>query len=69
MNPLRLMPREWVIPCILHCTMVIGRVQQNFGRKDVEGLFAADKVRIEGDLADHKTGCSIATLGVRTGRS
>ena len=25
-TPLLVMPRQWVIPCILHCTMAIGRL-------------------------------------------
>ena len=51
------MPREWVIPCILHRTM--GCLQQDVIRKEAEGLFAAHKALLEGDLADHKTPCSI----------
>ena len=58
-TPLLVMPRQWVIPCILHCTMAIGRLRQDFIRKESEGLRAADTIRQEGDLADHKTGCSI----------
>ena len=58
-TPLLVMPGHWVIPCILHCTMAIGRLRQDFIRKESEALSAADKMCLEGDLADHKTRCSI----------
>ena len=57
--PYHVMPGRWVIRCILHCTMVIGRLQEDFIRKESEALTAADKIRLEGDLVDHKTGCFI----------
>ena len=47
------------MPCILHRTMAIGRLQQDFARKESEGIATADKVPLEGDLADNKTRCSI----------
>ena len=53
-TPLLVMPRQWVIPCILHRTMPIGRLQRNFIRKESEGLSAADKIQVEGDLVDNK---------------
>ena len=58
-TPLLVMPQQWVIPCILHCTMAIGHLQQDFNREESEGLSAADKIRLEGDLGDRKAGCSI----------
>ena len=50
---LLVMHREWVIPCILHCTTAIARLQPNFIRKESEGLSVAEKVRV----AEHKTRC------------
>ena len=52
---LLVMPREWVILCILHCSMAIGRLQRDFIRKESATLSAIDKVRLEGHLADHNT--------------
>ena len=59
MTPLLVMPRRWVIPCILHCTMAIGRLHQEFITKQPKGLSAAENIHLEGDLADHETGGSI----------
>ena len=56
---LSVMPHEWAIPCISDCTMAIGCLLQDFIRKELEGLSPLDKVRLGGDLADHKTGCYI----------
>ena len=58
-TPLLVMPRQWVVPCVLHCTMAIGCLPQDFIRKESEGLSAADKIHLEGHHGDHKTACSI----------
>ena len=58
-TPLLVVPRLWVMSCILHCTMAICGPQQDFIRKELEGLSAADKIRLKGNLADHNRGCSI----------
>ena len=47
--------RDRVILCILYCTMAMGRLHQDFIKKEGEGPFAADMVRLDGDLADHTT--------------
>ena len=39
--------------------MTIGRLQQDFIRKESEGLSGADKIRLQGALGHHKTGCSM----------
>ena len=55
LTPLLVMPRQWVIPCILHCTIAIGRLQHNFIRRELEGLSTTGKIRLEGHLGDHET--------------
>ena len=53
------MPLECMIPCILHSLMATRRLPHDFIRKELQGLFDADHVRLQGDFAYHQAGCSI----------